>query len=242
MPNRIRPEAHRLRRSRQLISGVVALACLAFVIPNALGSPLDAAGTSPSAATQAPVRSLTFTPTDDAYVTPNAPGTNFGAASALRVDGDPVEQSLLKFSISGIGQGRVVAAKLRLFCVDTSSFGGDFHRVSDSSWSEETVTWENAPAEDQWRRLHIEGRPGGPRSTADRGRGGFRQHAPLDPCGSHSSRGGPQRCAARLAAVHGQHRSNRVRHLSKRSRSCDRRPDHQLSGRDRRSLPDIRVP
>jgi len=32
--------------------------------------------------------------------------------------------------------------------VDGASQGGDFHHVSDDSWQEETVTWNNAPTAD----------------------------------------------------------------------------------------------
>jgi hypothetical protein len=42
----------------------------------------------------------------------------------------------------------VISAKLRLYCVDGSSIGGDFYRVADTTWKEGTVTWNNAPAAD----------------------------------------------------------------------------------------------
>ena len=42
----------------------------------------------------------------------------------------------------------VTNAKLCLYNVDGASAGGDFHHVSDDTWQEETVTWNNAPAAD----------------------------------------------------------------------------------------------
>ncbi|MHB0967998.1 MAG: CBM96 family carbohydrate-binding protein, partial [Bellilinea sp.] len=39
-------------------------------------------------------------------------------------------------------------ATLRLYNIDESSIGGSFYRVNDQSWTEETVTWNNAPAHD----------------------------------------------------------------------------------------------
>jgi hypothetical protein len=90
---------------------------------------------------------LSFAPTDDAYITPASPTTNFGSATSLRADDSPVEQFLVKFEVSGIGTGKVTSAKLRLFCANGSSIGGDFHRLADpdAPWNEDTVTWNNAP-------------------------------------------------------------------------------------------------
>jgi len=54
----------------------------------------------------------------------------------------------MKFTVSGIGAGKVNSAKLRLYNVDKSNKGGDFYRVADSKWTEGSVTWSNAPAPD----------------------------------------------------------------------------------------------
>jgi hypothetical protein len=35
---------------------------------------------------------------------------------------------------------------LRLYNIDAASKGGDFYAVNDTSWQEETITWNNAPA------------------------------------------------------------------------------------------------
>ena len=91
---------------------------------------------------------LTFSPTDDAYVVDREPNTNFGGATSLQVDNSPVEHILMKFQVSGVGSRTVESAKLRLFCTDGSSVGGQFRRVASNSWSEGTVTWNNAPAAD----------------------------------------------------------------------------------------------
>ena len=112
----------------------------------------DAAGNrsdlSDSASVTTPVPPLTFSPTDDASVRSDATGSNFGAATSLEADGKPRRDFLLTFSVTGVGTRRVVSAKLRLRCVDSSNRGGDFHRVANTSWSEQTVTWANAPAAD----------------------------------------------------------------------------------------------
>jgi hypothetical protein len=55
---------------------------------------------------------------------------------------------LLKFNVSAVGNGSILSAKLRLYCVDPSPFGGEFHRVADTTWSEVGVNWNNAPVAD----------------------------------------------------------------------------------------------
>ena len=91
---------------------------------------------------------LSFTPSDDAYIDAGAPASNFGSNTRLMVDNSPVRHTLLKFNVSGIGSNTVAGAKLRLYCLDGSSAGGNFYRVANNSWSEGAVNWNNAPAAD----------------------------------------------------------------------------------------------
>jgi fibronectin type 3 domain-containing protein len=113
----------------------------------------DAAGNAsdPSATTfvTTPASStLTFTPNDDAFIDSTRPTSSFGSTASLEVDNSPVKHVLLKFTVTG-AQGRTVTgARLRLRCVDPATSGGSFHRVSNLSWSETTVTWNSAPAAD----------------------------------------------------------------------------------------------
>ncbi len=76
------------------------------------------------------------------------PSTNYGAAAGLLVDNSPVEQILIKFQVDGLAGRSVTQATLRLYNTNESSIGGKFYRVNDQSWTEETVTWNNAPAAD----------------------------------------------------------------------------------------------
>ncbi len=87
---------------------------------------------------------LAFAPTDDAYIRADRPSSNSGRRSTLQIDATPLKHVLLKFSPSGIGARPVISAKLRLYTVNPSSLGGEF-RPADSNWSEQTVTWDNAP-------------------------------------------------------------------------------------------------
>ncbi len=84
-----------------------------------------------------------FSPTDDAYVQQNTPSTNYGTSTEIDVDNSPVKNILLKFNVQVTGT--ISAATLRLFQVDASDLGGDFH-TAPSNWTETSVTWDNAPA------------------------------------------------------------------------------------------------
>ena len=116
---------------------------------------LDAAGNRSASSNSATVTTgalattLTFTPTADAYVESDLANSNFGSATTVLVDNNPVKETLLKFTVSGVGARTVTNAKLRVYCTDASKKGGDFRRVADTAWNEQTVTWANAPAADQ---------------------------------------------------------------------------------------------
>lgn len=96
---------------------------------------------------------LTFTPNADATIKSSSPTTNYGASTILEADNSPVEQFLMRFSITGINGRSVQNAKLRLHNVNSSNAGGKFHQLADVSqcggWSEVSmtgVTWNTAPA------------------------------------------------------------------------------------------------
>jgi hypothetical protein len=91
---------------------------------------------------------FTFTPTDDSYVDGSVPDANYGSEARLFADNTPVRSLLLKFSVSGLNGCQVLHARIRLYDVDGSPKGGDFHNLPDSSWSEATVTSNTAPAAD----------------------------------------------------------------------------------------------
>jgi hypothetical protein len=112
----------------------------------------DAENTSPPSSTVAVAtpgagtRILTFTPIDDTYVEAETPSTSYGAKTEVIADNSPIKHLLVKFDVAGVGGASVTSAKLRLYCVDPSSFGGDFHALADSNWTETTLNWNNEPA------------------------------------------------------------------------------------------------
>lgn len=88
--------------------------------------------------------STTFTPVADTYVDASSPTTKFGSRSYLKVDNSPVLNAYLRFSVQGVGSS--TSAILRLYAETASSTGLDLHTVADTSWSENQVTYNNAPA------------------------------------------------------------------------------------------------
>jgi hypothetical protein len=120
--------------------------------PGATSTPTPT-GTRPSSSTSTntptptqanpPVSSL-FTPSADAYVESANPSTNYGALTTLRGDGSPIVRSYLRFSIQGLS-GTVEKATLRIFANSASSGGYEMRGVSVNTWSESTITYNNAP-------------------------------------------------------------------------------------------------
>ena len=106
---------------------------------------LTATSTATSTATATGTLPFTFLPIEDTYIASGSPTTNYGSATTLQVDNSPIKHFLLTFRVSGLSGKQVVSAKLRLYNVDPSSKGGDFYAVSDTTWQEETITWNNAP-------------------------------------------------------------------------------------------------
>ena len=91
---------------------------------------------------------VTFAPSDDATIRASRPAQNFGGRTSLEVDASSQKDVLLRFDVSGVGSSTVTSVTLRVFNVDNSPAGGTFTIVSDSGWSEDAVTWANAPAGD----------------------------------------------------------------------------------------------
>jgi hypothetical protein len=90
-----------------------------------------------------------FTPVADSYVDSTHPISNFGTMATLNVDASPIQESYLKFQLSGLTGKTVTSAKLRIYVTDNGSVnGGSVAKMSDTSWGETTVTYNNRPAID----------------------------------------------------------------------------------------------
>jgi parallel beta-helix repeat protein len=85
-----------------------------------------------------------LTPVADSYIEAAKPTRNFGTRDRLRVDGSPILNGYLRFDVQGITD--FSSAKLRLFFNTGLSSGLQVRPVADTSWSETTITYANAPA------------------------------------------------------------------------------------------------
>ncbi|MCW3813903.1 DNRLRE domain-containing protein [Micromonospora sp. DR5-3] len=110
-------------------------------------STFDAAGNSSAPSTPILVTTPAATPfvaVADTYVKASSPTSRYGSTPVVRVDGDPVTNAYLKFTVSGL-TGEVRRARLKVWVAAGSSSGFAVRPVADSSWSETLTNWDNAP-------------------------------------------------------------------------------------------------
>jgi hypothetical protein len=106
-------------------------------------------GVVTATATPAAAATYTFTPVADTYVNSGSPSTNYGTSGTLSVDDSPAKLMYLKFNVSGV-TGAITSVKLRMHVKNVSgagsNYGGAFRAMSNTTWSETGVTWNNQPA------------------------------------------------------------------------------------------------
>ncbi|MCW3842512.1 DNRLRE domain-containing protein [Micromonospora yasonensis] len=111
-------------------------------------SAFDAAGNASGPGTPATVTTPPATPfaaVADTYVKASSPTSSYGSTPVVRVDGDPVTNAYLKFTVTG-QTGTVLRARLKILVAAGSSSGFVVRPVADSTWSETSTNWNNAPA------------------------------------------------------------------------------------------------
>jgi hypothetical protein len=88
---------------------------------------------------------LRFAAIADTYVSSDHPQTNYGSADRLEVDGSQIQETYIKFDISGV-DGVVTAAEIQLHVTNASpKSGGSIAQMSDVAWSESKVTYKTRP-------------------------------------------------------------------------------------------------
>ena len=88
---------------------------------------------------------MTETAVDDAFVGARRPDGNRGSFAQMRIDGSPVTDAYIKFDVTGVN-GTVTDATLRLYAENSVSASFDVHEVSNTSWDEGSITYNNAPS------------------------------------------------------------------------------------------------
>ncbi len=128
-----------MKRLALFLAAIIAAAFLSASFPVISNS-------SPaSAANDLLAVSTTLNPVADAYVYQSSPTTNYGSATALRVDGSPIQRSFLRFNVPLVS-GTITKATLRIYANSSQSTGYTVSRVASNAWSESTITYGNAPA------------------------------------------------------------------------------------------------
>jgi Bacterial Ig-like domain len=93
---------------------------------------------------------VTITPNADSYVVSTNAAKNFGTSTTLAVDGSPVTISYLKFDTGQYAGRAVQSATLRVRTTNVSGSGStgkqNVKLVSNDSWTETGVTYQNKPA------------------------------------------------------------------------------------------------
>jgi hypothetical protein len=106
---------------------------------------------SPSTTTTSPSPTTTLAPVADTWVGSDATTTAHGSETALySVTGTPTKVTYLKFDLSALAGSTLTGATLRL-TTTTGAYSGspsvqNIYPVTDSSWSESTMTYSTAPA------------------------------------------------------------------------------------------------
>src|SRR3954466_14516635 len=95
--------------------------------------------------TIAAASTLTTSITADAYVKQSKPDRNYGLVDTVNVSGtDDPRKGYVKFTIANVS-GSITHAVLRLYVGDNGTNNGPALYGASTTWSETTITWNNAP-------------------------------------------------------------------------------------------------
>ena len=122
-------------KSHRLLNAAIFLTVIALLVSILPGQMAKAATTT-----------LTFKPVADAYVISTSASTNYGKTTNIRVDNSPITRSYLRFSVSGLNGAAVQSATLRIYANSKNSTGYTVNTLSNNTWTETGLTYNNAPA------------------------------------------------------------------------------------------------
>lgn len=114
---------------------------------DAAGNISDNSNTVTSTIVTPPPASGLFTPTDDAYTRDNSSSNNYGANIKLLTCSDNCANtrvSWLKFTVSGLSTAPT-SAKLRLYVNQSTGSAIKIANITDTTWKESTINWNNQP-------------------------------------------------------------------------------------------------
>lgn len=74
----------------------------------------------------------------------SSPTTNYGTSTQVRVDGSPIVRSYLRFNVQELN-GTITKATMRIYANSASSSSLVASGVSNNTWTETTINYNNAP-------------------------------------------------------------------------------------------------
>jgi calcineurin-like phosphoesterase family protein len=137
--------------SVQKVKSIIRLVIILFLIftisPLMACAPRIPAQVSSTSISELAVTALSFIAEADAQVSEANPGTNYGNATYLQVDGaaDPEVESFIRFTVTGVS-GAIQNAKLRVYDSTNASNNGPAVYATGISWTETALTWKSRPA------------------------------------------------------------------------------------------------
>lgn len=106
-------------------------------------TPTRAATPTPTPVTQ----SVSAWPSDDSYVRSDVSGGNYGGSTVLNVLGSPAKITYLKYDLTGLAGKKLLTAKLHIRTAGDATGGTqNVKGVSNTTWTESTLTYNNRPA------------------------------------------------------------------------------------------------
>lgn len=91
-------------------------------------------------------RTLKLNPSADSFVRSSAANSNFGKSKTLEDDVSPRENIYLKFDLSSLSGKQIKKATLMLKVKEGTNSNLGLYKVSDTSWIETKITFNNRPA------------------------------------------------------------------------------------------------
>jgi hypothetical protein len=132
--------------NRELLASVQNGTINIAAAPTATPAP-TAAPVPTAEPTQVPGQTTTIlNPTDDATVDAAFPTTNYGTATTLTSDGDPLKVIYMKYDLAALAGRTLVSAKLRMRVSDAATNSHFVKSVANTTWTEETITYNTRPA------------------------------------------------------------------------------------------------
>lgn len=124
--------------------GVVATAT-PTMLPTSTATPSPTTSPTPIPSSTPGSSAITY-PSDDAYVDASQATKNHGNSSKLKVDGSPSAIAYLKFDFSSFSGKSLQKAVLRMRIRNSSTDYQSLWSITDTAWSEKTVTYQSRPS------------------------------------------------------------------------------------------------